>query len=120
MRRRLPLLGWLLAAGCSVGQPDVPLESFVAGDLDAVHAFAAREAAEGAEENRALLLNVEAQCDLLGGRIEEARKNFEAAGRIMGSWATSGSEDTGESATRPSVRRAVFRWTPRRTAVPDA
>jgi hypothetical protein len=92
-RRWVPLVG-LLAAACAVGQPEIPLGSFVAGDFEAVRAVAAREAAEGAPENLALVLNVQAQCDLLLGRVPEARRAFESAGQIMGSWSTSGGEAT--------------------------
>ncbi|HEX5053467.1 MAG TPA: hypothetical protein VFZ65_16940 [Planctomycetota bacterium] len=100
MRRLVPFRRWLLLgaaslAGCAVGQPAVPLREFEAGDLATVEAFAAREAADGDAENLALVRNVQAQCELLMGRPEEARRNFEAAGQIMGSWATSGSEATG-------------------------
>jgi len=84
----------LLAAGCAVGQPAFPLQKFVAGDLEAVHTFAEHEVASGAPENHALVLNVQAQCELLMGHSDEARRNFEAAGRIMGSWAASGGEET--------------------------
>lgn len=94
MRRRLSPFAGLLAAACAVGQPSVPLGQFVAGDFEGVRAFAAREVAEGAAENQALVLNVQAQCDLLLGRVDDARKAFEGAGRIMGSWAVSGGEAT--------------------------
>ena len=99
MRRVFRSTGWLapvtlLAAGCAVGQPAIPLDKFVAGDLEAVRTFAEHEVASGAPENQAIVLNVEAQCDLLMGRSDEARRSFEAAGRIMGSWATSGGEET--------------------------
>ncbi|HEU4417585.1 MAG TPA: hypothetical protein VFT55_01525 [Planctomycetota bacterium] len=84
----------LLATGCAVGQPAIPLDKFVAGDLEAVRTFAEHEVASGAAENQALVLNVQAQCELLMGRSDEARRNFEHAGRIMGSWSTSGGEET--------------------------
>jgi hypothetical protein len=77
-----------------VGQPAIPLQKFVAGDLEAVRAFAEHEVASGPAENQALVLNVEAQCELLMGHTDEARRHFEAAGRIMGSWSTSGGEET--------------------------
>jgi tetratricopeptide (TPR) repeat protein len=99
VRRKTESQSWLalvtlLATGCAVGQPAIPLEKFVAGDLEAVRAFAEHEVASGAAENHALVLNVQAQCELLLGHSDEARRNFEAAGRIMGSWATSGGEET--------------------------
>ncbi|HEX6812972.1 MAG TPA: hypothetical protein VF384_15210 [Planctomycetota bacterium] len=99
MRRKLAsrpwlALGVLLGAGCAVRQPAIPVDQFVAGDLAAVRAFAEQEVAAGAAENQALVLNVQGQCELLMGNAEEARRNFESAGRIMGSWATSGGEET--------------------------
>ncbi|MEO6597089.1 MAG: hypothetical protein ABIP94_20280, partial [Planctomycetota bacterium] len=94
MSRHWLMLGAALLTGCSVGQPAVPLARFEAGDLVAVHAFAEREVVEGDEENLALVKNVQAQCELLMGRPEEARRNFEAAGRIMGSWVVGGGEST--------------------------
>lgn len=84
----------LLAAACAVSQPKIPLRNFVAGDLEAVRAFAAEEVESGDEENRALVLAVQAQCELLQGQPELARRNFEAAGQIMGNWSTSGGEVT--------------------------
>ncbi len=94
MRRRCVPFAGLLAAACAVGQPAIPLATFVAGDVAAVRAFAAQQVAEGDEENRALVLNVQAQCDLLLGNTDEARRAFESAGQIMGSWAASGGEVT--------------------------
>lgn len=94
LRRSLALLP-LLAAGCAVWQPDVPMREFLAGDLAAVQAFAVREAEQGDEENLALVRNVQAQCELLRGDVEAARRSFEQAARIMGNWSTSGGEATG-------------------------
>jgi hypothetical protein len=85
----------LLAAGCAVPQPDVPMRAFVDGDLATVEAFAARELVDGYEENEALVRNVLAQCELLRGDIEAARREFGTAGQIMGSWSVSGGEATG-------------------------
>lgn len=82
------------AAACAVAPPQIPLQRFVAGDLPAVHAFTVSEAEHGAEENLALVWNVQAQCDLLLGRTEDARRTFELAGRVMGTWATGGGEVT--------------------------
>jgi hypothetical protein len=92
-RRLLPLAGCLVAA-CAVGQPAVPMQAFVSGDLETVCSFAEREAVEGDEENLALLRNVQAQCEMLLGRTDDARRHFEEAGGIMGSWAVSGGEAT--------------------------
>ena len=85
----------VLAAGCAVSQPAVPLRDFAAGDLASVRSFAAAEAAEGAAENLALVLNVQAQCELLLGQDDAARANFVRAGQIMGSWATGSGEVAG-------------------------
>ena len=94
MKRWCAPLAGCLAAACAIGQPDVPLQAFVAGDLATVHEFAVREAVEGAEENLALVRNVQAQCEMLRGDIDEARRHFEDAANIMGSWAVSGGEAT--------------------------
>lgn len=90
--RRVAAALCLLAAGCAVSQPAVPLRDFTAGDLASVRSFAAAEAAEGAAENLALVLNVQAQCELLLGQDDAARANFVRAGQIMGSWATGSGE----------------------------
>ena len=83
-----------LAAGCSISQPSVPVNSYLGGDYGAVAAFAEQEAAEGDFENRAILLNVQGQCELALGDADKARRAFEEAGQIMGTWATSGGEVT--------------------------
>ncbi len=88
------LLACLLLVGCSVSQPKVPLGKFLGGDYEAVRAFAAKEAEEGDEENLAIVLNVQAQCDLLMGRAEDARRAFQSAAQIMGSWSTGSGEAT--------------------------
>ncbi|MBL8752405.1 MAG: hypothetical protein JNK15_03810 [Planctomycetes bacterium] len=92
--RRLAAALPLLAAACAVSQPDVPLRRFTAGDLEAVRTFAAREVENGDAENLALVMAVQAQCDLLAGRLDDARKTFDAVGQMMGTWATSGGEAT--------------------------
>lgn len=84
----------LLGGACSVSQPKVPLNKFLAGDYPAVRAFAAAEAVDGDEENLAIVLNVQAQCDLLLGKTEDARRAFQTAAQVMGNWSTSGSEAT--------------------------
>ncbi len=94
LRRCLPL-AFSLAAGCAVYQPDVPLRSWLAGDIATVETFAAGEVQDGPEENLALVLNVQAQCELMTGKTEDARRNFERAAQIMGNWAVSGGEVTG-------------------------
>lgn len=92
--RAAPLAAALTAA-CAVSQPAVPLREFVAGDLASVRRFAASQAAEGDAENVALVLNIQAQCDLLLGDADAARGEFVRAGQIMGSWATSSGEVAG-------------------------
>lgn len=94
-RRAAAAALFALAAGCAVSQPAVPLRDFTAGDLASVRSFAAAEAAEGAAENLALVLNVQAQCDLLLGQADAARDGFVRAGQIMGSWATGSGEAAG-------------------------
>lgn len=94
MPRRWFPLGALLASACAVGQPAVPLNAFAAGDLELVQTFAERELVEGDVENEALVRNVLAQCQLYAGDLEVARREFETAGRIMGSWETGGGEAT--------------------------
>lgn len=83
-----------LLTGCAVSQPAVPVSSYLAGDFGVVRAFAAREAVEGAEENLALLLNVQGQCELYLGDDDAARRTLLRAAQIMGTWATSGGEAT--------------------------
>lgn len=94
MRRSWLPLAALLAGACAVGQPAVPLNAFAAGDLATVEKFAAAEVADGPAENQALVHNVLAQCELLQGDVDAARRNFEIAGRIMGSWSTGSGEAT--------------------------
>jgi len=86
--------GFLAFAGCAVSQPEVPMRAFLAGDVATVADFAAREVQEGAPENLALVLNVQAQCELMLGRVDAARQLFVRAGQIMGTWATEGGETT--------------------------
>src|SRR5882672_7938208 len=90
MRALLLLLACL--PGCAVEIPAVPMQQFVSGDLAGVRAFAENYAKTGPVENEALVLNVEAHCELLMGRIDEASRHFETAGRIMGNWQTGGGE----------------------------
>ena len=98
LRRNGHLLALLAAAvpavGCAVSQPRVPVDRYLAGDLEAVRAFAEQEEVDGDEENLALVLNVRAQCELGLGNLDAARRTFQRAGQIMGTWATSGSEAT--------------------------
>lgn len=94
LRRGLAAVS-LLAAGCAVSQPDIPMRAFVDGRLDAVADFVGRELLDGDPENTALLLNVQAQCELLRGDVANALPTFERAGQIMGSWSVGGGEATG-------------------------
>ena len=87
-RAAIPLA--TLLAGCAVGMPAVPMQSFVEGNLPAVADFARHEATAGAVENQALLFNILGECELMTGDLDEAWRHFGAAGRVMGSWETSG------------------------------
>ncbi|MGC6486061.1 MAG: hypothetical protein ACON4Z_00310 [Planctomycetota bacterium] len=92
------MLSCVLAAaplfGCAVSQPDVPMGSYLAGDLESVRAFAEEQSVEDVDENLALLLNVQGQCELYLGDDRAARRSLLRAGQIMGTWATSGAEAT--------------------------
>ena len=90
----MAVLAVIPAAGCSISQPDVPVNRYLRGEFAEVGAFAAKEADEGDFENRALLLNVRGQCELALGDADAARRAFEEAGQIMGTWSASGSEVT--------------------------
>lgn len=81
-------------ASCAISQPAVPVDQFLVGNYEPVRAFTEQQVVEGAPENLALVLNVQGQCELLMGDADAARKSFERAGQIMGTWATSGSEAT--------------------------
>ena len=91
-------LSWIalvtLMAGCAVSQPAVPVRAYLGGDFGAVRAFAEQEVLEGPEENLALVLNVQGQCELYLGDAAAARKTLLRAAQIMGTWATSGGEAT--------------------------
>ena len=93
-RPALALLA-LVAAGCSISQPEVPMSRWLAGDYAAVRAFAEAEVEEGYAENLAIVLNVRGQSELAMGDLEPARRSFERAGQIMGTWAVSGGEVAG-------------------------
>ncbi|MEY4674052.1 MAG: hypothetical protein RL148_1836 [Planctomycetota bacterium] len=95
MRALLVLCLGLLQAACAVRMPAVPVRSFTDGDLERVQKFATEQVAEGPEENLALVLNLQAQCELLRGDLPAAARHFETAARLMGTWATSGSETLG-------------------------
>ncbi|MCK5944906.1 MAG: hypothetical protein KAI24_23160, partial [Planctomycetes bacterium] len=90
----LLLLAVVPAAGCAIAQPDVPVRRFLAGDYQAVRAFAEREGVDGAAENLALVLNVEGQCELYLADYAAAREALLRAAQIMGTWATGGGEAT--------------------------
>ena len=78
-------LSWIalsaLLAGCAVSQPAVPVRAYLGGDFGAVRAFAEQEVLEGAEENLALVLNVQGQCELYLGDDDAARKTLLRAAR---------------------------------------
>jgi hypothetical protein len=90
--RRVALVLPCFAAACAVGQPEIPLRRFTAGDVEAVRAFAATEVESGDEENVALVLAVQAQCELMLGDLAGARSHFERAGQIMADWSASSGE----------------------------
>jgi hypothetical protein len=90
----LILCASLVATGCSISQPDVPVRRFLGGDFEAVRAFAERETVDGDPENLALLLNVQGQCELYLGDDAAARRTLLRAAQIMGTWATTGGEAT--------------------------
>lgn len=93
MASRLLLLGTLLLAACASHEPPVPLDRFLAGDLDAMREFFDREIRAGNANSGALYLNQLAGMELLDGRLESARKKFDAAGRFMNNDNVSGSEE---------------------------
>jgi len=94
MRSALLLLLALPAAGCAISQPDVPVGTYLGGDYAAVREFAEKQQTDGAVENLAIVLNVKGQCQLALGEHDAARRSFESAAQIMGTWATSGNEAT--------------------------
>lgn len=85
-------LGVAVLAGCAANVPPVPLEPFVNGDLEPVRQFFDDELREGDANSGALFLNGLAQVELYEGEFEDARRHFLTAGRVMGTWATSGGE----------------------------
>ncbi len=93
MSRSSALLAAPLLAACGVGMPSIPVARFAAGDIEAVADIVRAEVDQGPAENQALVLNVLAQCEQLLGDHEAAWRHFEVAGRIMGNWQTSGSEE---------------------------
>jgi hypothetical protein len=90
----LIILAAVPAAGCAIPQPNVPVSSYLGGNFTVVKTFAEKEAAEGAVENLALVMNVKGQCELALGDVDAARRTFQGAAQIMGTWATAGSEVT--------------------------
>ena len=90
----LAVLAAIPAAGCAISQPNVPVSNYLAGNYTAVQEFAEQEIAEGAVENLALVMNVKGQCELALGDVDAARRTFQEAAQIMGTWATTGSEAT--------------------------
>ncbi len=81
-----------LCAGCAVRAPQIPMRAFAAGDMAAAASVLQAEVETGPPENLALVLNMLAQCETMLGDAESAWRHFEAAGRIMGNWQTSGAE----------------------------
>jgi len=87
------LLACLPLGSCAIEQPPVPMHQFVHGDLQPVADFARERLQTGPVENRALVLDVLAQCELMQGDTEAAWRDFFAAARIMGNWQVSGGEE---------------------------
>lgn len=85
----------LLQVACAVRMPAVPVRSFTDGDIERVQQFATEQVKDGPEENLALVLNIQAQCELLRGDLQASARHFETAARLMGTWATSGGETFG-------------------------
>ena len=79
--------------GCAVSMPDIPVGHFERGQLAFVADAARREITAGDVENRALVLNVLGECELLQGNVDGAWRHFGEAARIMGNWQVSGSEE---------------------------
>lgn len=94
MLRPLPLLACLLwLPACAVEMPAVSLHRFAAGDVAAVAQEMRDQIEHGDVENRALALNILAQCEQMSGEQEAAWRHFAEAGRIMGNWQTTGGEE---------------------------
>lgn len=94
MPRSLAALGCpLLLAACAVDMPKLPLGGFENGDVAAMATAAREQVEKGPAENRALVLNVQAQCEQLLGDRAAAFRDFLAAGQMMGNWQTSGGEE---------------------------
>lgn len=72
----------------------MPVGTYLGGDYAAVRTFAENEQTDGDVENLAIVWNVKGQCQLALGEDDAARRSFEAAAQIMGTWATSGNEVT--------------------------
>jgi tetratricopeptide (TPR) repeat protein len=92
-RRAALLLACLPLGSCAIEQPPVPMQQFVHGDLQPVTEFARERLQTGPVENRALVLDVLAQCELMQGDTEAAWRDFFAAAQIMGNWQVSGGEE---------------------------
>ncbi|MCA8942858.1 MAG: tetratricopeptide repeat protein [Planctomycetes bacterium] len=93
---RLTQAGVLLAAtSCAARIPPIPVQPFVAGELDVVRAFFDEQLRTGDTRSSALFLNGLAQVELLQGDLDRARRHFRQAGMIMGNWSTSSSEVLG-------------------------
>ena len=84
----------VLLGACAASVPPVPMGAFESGDLVRIESFFQRELEHGDSNSRALFFNGLAQTEMLRGEHEAARRDFAEAGRIMGTWATSGGETT--------------------------
>lgn len=85
--------GLVLLTACAVRMPEVPMSAFVGGDIDTVRATLEDELQNGEPENLALVHNILGQCLLLQGDQDGAWRHFDIAGRMMGNWSVSGSEE---------------------------
>lgn len=97
MRERfgVALLLPAVLSACSAVVPPVPMDRFLAGDLDVVGRFYEEQLREGDEDSGALFLNGLATIELLKGDVEAARRHFRQAGIAMGNWETSSGEVLG-------------------------
>ncbi|MGA1606139.1 MAG: hypothetical protein ACO4CT_04085 [Planctomycetota bacterium] len=84
-----------LLSACAAHVPPVPLDAYQAGDMAPVRAYFDEQLKEGDPNSGALFLNGLALCELYAGEEDAARRHFETAGRVMGTWATGSGEVAG-------------------------
>lgn len=93
--RLLVALGAALLSACAAHVPPVPLDDYTAGNMAPVRAYFDEQLKTGDPNSGALFLNGLAQCELYAGEHDAARRHFETAGRVMGTWATGSGEVAG-------------------------